>query len=325
MKKIIKHNNDVIEIILENEYLKVHLVNTGASIFKIYFNNIDIIVGPKDIPTFIRKEHYYGKTVGRFSGRFPLNFKVKELDEVNLKPYKSENGAIHGGVNGYSTRTFKYIPTTENEVLFTLIGKEEDDNLPGDISLNVKYVLNNNELIIYYEATTTKTTILNLTNHAYFNLDNSKTIYDHSLEVPAKKIVHFDDNYNILGLKEVKNTLYDFNKPIKLKKPLKKLKASAFKGLDTIYLLDEQKACSLYSNKNKTLMEIYTNYPSLVVYTHNSISPDGLDYYKLWPHVGVALECEYEPGGTLYDFLSSSILNENETYKHYIKYKFILK
>lgn len=325
MKKIIYHNNEILEVILENEQLKVHLVNVGASIFKLFFNGADIIVGPKDLDLFIKKDHYYGKTVGRFSGRLPLKFSTKDLNEINLKPYKGSTSTIHGGENGLSTRTFKYVETKENEAVFTVLVKEEEDGLPGDLSLTVKYELTGSELILSYEGKSTKTTHLNITNHSYFNLDQSKTIQNHKLSIDADKFVLFDDDYNVLGLKNVKNTIYDLKELTALKKPLKELNNSAFKGFDTIYKLNKFAFANLYCPKNKSNLEISTSYPALVVYTHNDESPDGLDYYKLWPHVGIALECEYEPGGILHDFLSDGILKENETYKHFVKYKLTIK
>lgn len=325
MKKIIYHNDGVVEVILENEQLKVHLVNVGASIFKLFFNNVDIIVGPKEIDTFIRKEHYYGKTVGRFTGRLPLNFSNKDLNDIVLEPYKGKTSTIHGGKNGLSTRTFNYVETKDNEAVFTVLVKEEEDNIPGDVFFKVKYELIDNELVVSYEGTSTKTTLLNITNHSYFNLDGSKTVYGHELSIDADEFVLFDDNYNILGLKSVLNTIYDFQELTALKKPLNELKKSAFKGLDTIYKLNNNAQTNLYCPKNGSNLGITTSYPALVVYTHNDESPDGLDYYKLWPHVGIALECEYEPGGILHDFLSDSILKENETYNHFIKYMFTIK
>ena len=309
MKNVVYYDDNVIEVILKNEYLEVHLLNVGASMFKLFYDGVDVLVGPKDIKTFIRKEHYYGKTVGRFSGRLPLSFNKKGLN-INLKPYKGDTSTIHGGENGFSTRKFSYVETKDNEVLFTLIQKEEDDGLPGDISLEVKYELTNNELKVSYLANTTKTTILNIINHGYFNLDQSKTILEHELQISADKYVVFDDEYNIKGIKEVDNTIYDFKDYVEIKKPLSHLKGTAFKGLDTIFKLNKEKESNLYSSKNKTNMQITTNYPSLVVYTHNADSPDGLDYYKLWPYAGVALECEYEPGGIMTDFLNDGILKK---------------
>lgn len=82
---------------------------------------------------------------------------------------------------------------------------------------------------------------------------------------------------------------------------------------------------NLYSNKSKINLEITTDYPSLVVYTHNDDSPDNIDYYKLYPYAGVALECMYEPGGILTDFLNDGIIGANETYNHFISYKFTIK
>ena len=73
-----------------------------------------------------------------------------------------------------------------------------------------RYELTNNELKVSYLANTTKTTILNIINHGYFNLDQSKTILEHELQISADKYVVFDDEYNIKGIKEVDNTIYDF-------------------------------------------------------------------------------------------------------------------
>lgn len=325
MKKIINHNNGVLEVILENKQLKLHLVNVGASIFKLFFNNADIIVGPKELDLFIKKDHYYGKTVGRFSGRLPLNFSVKVLKDITLKPYKGKASTIHGGAKGLSTRTFNYVETKDNEAVFTVLVKEEEDNIPGDVFLTVKYQLTDNELILSYKGTTTKTTLLNITNHSYFNLDQSKTVHEHKLSIDADKFILFDDDYNIQGLKSVLNTIYDLKGLTKLKKPLNALSNSAFKGFDTIYKLNKNAQANLYCPSNGSNLEISTSYPALVVYTHNDESPDGLDYYRLWPHVGIALECEYEPGGILHDFLSDGILKENETYNHFVKYKFTIK
>lgn len=325
MKDVIYYDNNVVEVILKNEHLQVHLINVGASMFKLFFNNVDVLVGPKDLKTFIRPEHYYGKTIGRFSGRLPINFSIKDLKNINLKPYKDNSSTIHGGAKGFSTKFFSYFETQENEAVFTLIQKEEDDDLPGDISLKVKYELNKNELKVSYVATTTKTTILNITNHSYFNLDKSKTILNHQLKINADQFVVFDEKYNIQGLKETKNTTYDFLEYVEIKKPLSYLKKTAFKGLDTIFKLNKEKEANLYSPQNKTNLKIKTSYPAIVVYTHNNDSPDNLDYYKLWPYVGVALECEYEPGGLLTNFLNNSILKKDEQYNHFVNYKFTIK
>lgn len=320
MKNVIYYENNVIEVVLENEYIKVHLVNVGASIFKLFYNDVDIVVGPKDLNDFIKKGHYYGKTVGRFSGRLPIKFSVKELKNINLKPYKGEASTIHGGENGFSSKYFNYHPTKENEVVFSSLQKETDDNLPGDVYLEVKYELVDDTLNVTYYATTTETTLLNITNHVYFNLDASHTITDHELNINADKFVLFDEAYNIKGLKEVDGTLYNFKSYKSLKKPLSELSETPFKGLDTIFMLNEEKFLNLYSPKNNTNLKISTNYPAVVVYTHNDISPDGLDYFKLWPYAGIALECEYEPGGSLTDFLSDSILKKGQEYQHFITY-----
>src|SRR5690554_6789248 len=262
MKKVIVHENDVVEIILENEILKVHLLNVGASMFKFIYNDVDILVGPKEVKTFIKPDHYYGKTVGRFSGRLPVNFSAKGLKNINLEPYKGIGSTIHGGKNGFSTKKFQYKETTNNEAVFTLLQKEAFDNLPGDINLTVTYKLIGNELKVSYYATTTKTTILNITNHSYFNLDYSKTVLEHQLKIAADEFVLFDDKYNIKGLKEVENTIYDFREFVEIKKPLKELKNTVFGGLDTIFKYSDKKEVNLYSPKNKTNLEITTSYPA---------------------------------------------------------------
>jgi len=321
VKQVKRINDELMMVTLKNDFLEVVLLNKGASIFKLIFNGIDVVIGPKVIEDFIKDDHYYGKTIGRVSGRlFCSGFEI-EGTKIYPKPYKSETTTIHGGANGFSTRYFNYVESNENTVIFEIHSKSVDDGLPGDVNLRVTYTLEDNILHMDYEGDTTETTLMNITNHAYFNLDNSHDILDHIIKVHSSKYVKFEDDFSVSGIAEVTETPFDLREPIALKEPISKLMNTPFKGLDTIFLLDQGLA-SLYSPKSLIGMTLKSTYPSLVVYTHNSYSPDKIPYYKSNPYKGVALEFEYEPGGIHYSFLNSGILNKNQKYQHKTSYAF---
>ncbi len=324
MKDIIQINKNLIKVRLKNEYIDCELLNYGASIFSLTVNKVDVVVGPKDINDFIKADHHYGKTIGRFSGRLPLEVKING-EFAQLKPYKDNYSTIHGGKEGYARKYFDYEHSDDNQVIFTLLDKEEDTGLPGDVKLKVIYQLVGKTLKVTYHAVSTKKTLINITNHSYFNLDGSNDILNHTLKVNANKYVVFDDLYNILGVKDVSNTIYDLRKPTRLKEPIKLLKQTNFKGFDTIFLNDENKKVELYSPLSKISLTVKSSYPALVVFTHNFASPDNVDYFKTRPYHGVALECLYEPGGILYPFLNDAVIDKEEVYNHFISYTFDIK
>ena len=241
--------------------------------------------------------------------------------QVELPAYKGHATTIHGGKNGYSKRYFTYHQSQDNEAIFTLIGSQKDDGLPGDVTLKVRYTLKADTLLVEYFAVATEKTLINITNHSYFNLDGSKTILDHSLQIDADKYVVFDDQFNVLGVSPVNDTPYDLRKPTQLKKPLNRLSNTAFKGFDNIFLLAEEGEVNLYSPQSKINLNISTSYPSVVVYTHNVSSPDDIAYFQKEPYCGIALECEYEPGGIFYPFLNDAVWDKDENYYHFITYR----
>lgn len=321
MKQVKNINKDLTMVTLKNDYLEVVLLNKGASIFKLIFNGVDVVIGPKVIEDFIKDEHYYGKTIGRASGRlFCSGFEI-EGAKIYPKPYKSETTTIHGGAKGYSTRYFNLIDSDENSAIFEIHSTSEEDGLPGDATLRVTYTLEDNFLHMYYDGEATETTLMNITNHAYFNLDDSHDILDHVIKVHSSNYVKFEDDFSVSGIGNVEGTPFDLREPVALNVPISKLKSTPFKGLDTIFLLDQGLA-SLYSPKSLIGMTLKSTYPSLVVYTHNSDSPDKLPYYKTNQYKGVALEFEYEPGGIHYSFLNSGILDKNQKYQHKTSYAF---
>jgi aldose 1-epimerase len=321
MKQVKKINKDLTMVTLKNDVLEVVLLNKGASIFNLIFKGIDVVVGPKVLADFIKYDHYYGKTIGRSSGRlFCSGFEIEGI-KIYPKPFISETYSLHGGANGFSTRYFNYVESHENSAIFEIHSTSTDDGLPGDINLRVTYTLIDNILQLDYDGDTTETTLMNITNHAYFNLDGSPDILDHVIKVPASKYVKFEDDFSVSGIAEVDRTPFDLREPTALKEPIKKLMNTPFKGLDTIFLLD-QGLTSLYSPKSLIEMTMKSTYPSLVVYTHNSISPDQIPDYQSSRYQGVALEFEYEPGGIHYSFLNSGILNKNQKYQHKTSYTF---
>ena len=162
---------------LENEFLKVELLNLGAIIKKIEFKNKNIVLGYEDIEKYRENPAYLGAVIGRTAGR--IKDGLLKLDNTEYQLDKNNNGnTLHGGKNSISHR-FWNVQNIENGLCFSIKSSNLDNGYPANIEIKVSYILNNNELLIKYFVTTDNLTYLNLTNHSYFNLSgDSEYLHD---------------------------------------------------------------------------------------------------------------------------------------------------
>ncbi|MDC2889751.1 aldose epimerase family protein [Psychrosphaera algicola] len=175
----------------------------------------NIVLGMDNIEAYESSNPYYGAIIGRYgnriaNGRFKLNGVEYQLAKNN-----GENH-LHGGLNGFDRKNWQLAPfTTENSagVTLTLISPDGDQGYPGQLEMTVTYVLtNNNSLEMSFSATTDKATIVNMTQHSYFNLAGSGSILGHELMIPAKSITPVDEGLIPTGeLMAVADTPFDFN------------------------------------------------------------------------------------------------------------------
>ena len=209
-----------------NKGTQVTITNYGATITS--FVTADktgaknsIVLGFNKVDGYLAKPPYFGATIGRYGNRIgKATFKL-DGTTYNLKANNGKNH-LHGGDKGFDKVVWDVAPFADSATSITLnyLSKDGEEGYPGNLKVGVTFTLTNeNELSINYTAETDKPTVLNLTNHSYFNLTGSvaNTILDHIMMIDADKYTPVDGGLIPTGeLKPVAGTPFDFTKPTKI-------------------------------------------------------------------------------------------------------------
>ncbi|MDI6453636.1 aldose epimerase family protein [Peloplasma aerotolerans] len=317
---------------LENNHgMKVVLSSFGASIYSIEYDGVEMTLNTEKIEDFFVSPAYYGKTVGRISGRlFGPDYEINhQVYQVKLE--KDQIAMLHGGSKGFSMQKFEiddqYIDQNIASITYRYHSPNMEEGFPGNLDLIVEYQLNQlNELKIIIKGNTDQDTLCNITNHIYFNLSKTNQKVHHQiLSIDADHYVDVDDQYRFKTKKHVENTIFDFRKARTVGGSIEALKDSALLGIDHTFVLNENPtpAAYLYDPISKYQVTVDTSYPAVVVYTHNLPSTfklRGLDHPGV--HCGITFECQYEADGIHHQELNSAILKKENQYNHYINFKF---
>ena len=335
-KYTLKNNNGVeMEVITFGgriTSLKVPNKNGKLENVVLGFNNLEDYLRPDD--------PYFGALIGRYGNRIAKGKFSLNGEEYTLA---TNNGAnhLHGGVIGFDRVVWEVTPMeSENGPSLKLkyLSKDGEEGYPGNLKVTVVYTLTDeNNLEVSYEATTDKTTIVNLTQHAYFNLsgDFSKPILDHEITINADNYVPVDDTLIPTGeLVTVTNTPFDFRTAKSIGRDIENKNDQLVKGkgFDHCWVLNEQDkgirwAASAFQPESGRLLEIYTDEPGIQFYTGNFLDgtlpmPNGGTYAQ---RTGFCLETQHYPDSPNQKDFPSVVLNPGETYKSKTIFKFLVK
>ena len=252
------------------------------------------------------QETYLSVLIGRYgnriaAGKFTLDGKQYSL-AINNDP-----NSLHGGPTGFHKRVFDAEQTDAQTLHLHYLCKDGEEGFPGNLDVNVTYRLtDDNELVIEYEATTDRKTVVCLTNHAYFNLDCGGSVLRHTLRLNASEYLPTDSTLIPLGPSEpVAGTPMDFLNPKRLGKDIRKdfpaLKTG--KGYDACWLIDGympgqlQEAALLKGARSGRTLKVFTTQPGVQVYTGNWLEgcPKGKRGKVYHDYYGVAIECQHFP------------------------------
>ncbi|MUP46180.1 galactose mutarotase [Gramella sp. BOM4] len=310
----------------------LEILNLGASIFSFKIRDHqdkfrEVVAGPGRPEDYLSSSYYdenkcFGATIGRFAGRI-ANGKFKLGDE-EFELYSKDGVHLHGGKAGFQYKVWEIAEITDGpnpSVSLTYESPDLEEGYPGRLNVTAKYTLTeNDEIKVSYSATTTRTTIVNITNHTYWNLNGGGSVSDHFLQVNAPKILDLDDNKLPTG---------DL---IKLKKHPKDFRESKLMGnrqLDDVFvtnLSEDEVMARLFSPLTGIKMSISSNQPVLVVYSPEKLPQD-------WPYLteldekfpAVALEAQNYPDAPNFRNFPSSELKPGETYKNEIIFGFSVR
>ncbi len=300
----------------------------------------DITLGCDSISGYEKGVPFFGALVGRYGnriakGKFSLEGKTYTL-AVN-------NGAnhLHGGLKGFDKVVWAATPIDGPDVALklTYTSKDMEEGYPGNLSVEVLYTLQrDNSLKIEYTATTDKTTVVNLTNHAYFNLsgDMNTTVLDHEIALNCDKFLPVDKTLIPTGeLKSVEGTPFDFMTSTKIGARINDTLNEQIKfggGYDHAWIIKDHttnihEAAVVYEPTSGRVMEVLTTEPAIQFYTGNFldgtiVGKEGVIYKK---RSGLCLETEHYPDSPNQPKFPTTTLKPKETYKTTTVYRFSVK
>lgn len=321
---------------LDNECgLSVQITNLGGTIKSIFYKNTDVVLGRDSLEEYLDNDGYIGALIGRNSNRI----KNSEF-ELNGKTYKlypnDEENNLHGGKIGYDSRVWdsETVDLAEPALILTLHSPDGEEGFPGNADIKVTYtVTKENSLKLHYEAFCDEDTVMNLTNHAYFNLNghDSGVIDNQTIMVDASFYTPNTDECMPYGeILSVDGTVFDLREPKRFADIFadKHEQIKMFGGFDHNFCLNGRgfrKVSELYGDKTGIKMETYTDLPGIQVYCSNSLKNDrickGGVIYDI--HHAVCLETQVFPNATSLPHFPSPFLKKGEKYDTVTEYKFI--
>jgi aldose 1-epimerase len=322
---------------LSNDTLKIHITNYGAIITSIEMPNKNgsygnIVCGFKDLETYLSDEYlgsypYFGAIIGRFGNRIAKGHLEIEGQTYELAINNGPNH-LHGGNIGFDRKLFNAEIIEEKDLIgikLTYLSPDGEENYPGNLNVTCIYTLNTqDELGIQYYAETDKTTVVNLTNHTYFNLtDGKENILNHELELTATKMTEMVEQIPTGKIIPVVGTAYDFNKSKKINE------AGLEMGYDDNFVLDNASGKLIYAGclseaTSGRIVEVYTTQPGIQVYTgywNPELTIDGEK--KFGSFSGIALETQHYPDSVNRPEFPATLLKPGEKYNQKTIYKFI--
>jgi aldose 1-epimerase len=314
---------------LKSDALEVRITTFGARVVSILApdrngKTADVVLGHPDLQGYLAdKGTYFGAIVGRYGnriakGKFTIDGKSYQV------PTNNNGNALHGGTVGFDHKvwTAKEVP---EGIELTLVSKDGDQGFPGTLTSHVTYTLHHNALRIDYAATTDKPTVVNLTNHAYFNLggETSGTILDNVLTLHADKYTPVDAGLIPTGeLAPVAGTPFDFRKPTPIGARIHdnnpQLKIAG--GYDHNFVLigangATKTAAVVFDPKSGRILTVTTTEPGVQFYSGNFLDgsikgPGGVAYVK---NAALCLETQHFPDSPNHPAFPSTLLKPGET------------
>lgn len=320
--------------VLQSPQLKVEVLTLGAIIRSVCSKGKDgqikdVVLGFDDLQGYLSDTRYQGAVVGRVANRIARGRFVVEGKEYKLDINNGPN-ALHGGLRGFNKAVW-LATEIDGGVQLSHTSPDGDQGYPGEVQVSVCYTLQGETLTAEYQARSTKTTPINLTNHAYFNLagQGAADIYDHQVSINAQSYLPVDDTTIPTGeIRGVEGTPFDLRQPVLIGPRLKEVPGP---GFDHNFCLlsprdawTERHAARVCHPASGRVLEVSTNQPGVQFYTANYLdgSMVGKGGSRYGKHSSFCLEAQNWPDAVNQASFPDCLLRPGEVYRHVTRYTF---
>ena len=326
-------------ILRNKNNMEVCITNFGGRIVSVMVPDKDgqmrdVVLGFDSIQDYISKPSDFGASIGRYANR--INQGKFTLDGVEYQlPRNNYGHCLHGGPQGFQYRVYDAVQLNPQELQLTYVAKDGEEGFPGNITCKVLMKLtDDNAIDIQYEAETDKPTIVNMTNHSYFNLDgDAGSNAEHLLTIDADYYTPVDSTFMTTGeIVPVEDTPMDFRTPMPVGERINDFDFVQLKngnGYDHNWVLNakgdiNRRAASLKSQKTGIVLDVYTNEPGVQVYAGNFLDGSltgkkGITYNQ---RASVCLETQKYPDAPNKPEWPSAVLRPGEKYMSQCIFKF---
>ena len=326
-------------ILRNKNNMEVCITNFGGRIVSVMVPDKDgqmrdVVLGFDSIQDYISKPSDFGASIGRYANR--INQGKFTLDGVEYQlPRNNYGHCLHGGPQGFQYRVYDAVQLNPQELQLTYVAKDGEEGFPGNITCKVLMKLtDDNAIDIQYEAETDKPTIVNMTNHSYFNLDgDAGSNAEHLLTIDADYYTPVDSTFMTTGeIVPVEDTPMDFRTPMPVGERINDFDFVQLKngnGYDHNWVLNakgdiNRRAASLKSQKTGIVLDVYTNEPGVQVYAGNFLDGSltgkkGITYNQ---RASVCLDTQKYPDTPNKPEWPSAVLRPGEKYMSQCIFKF---
>lgn len=322
-----------------SEGLKTQITNYGAKIVSLFVPNAtgevaDVVLGFSTLDEWLNQEVYFNGINGRVAGR--VGGAKIEIDGTTYHLTKNcGEHMLHGGKQGFNDKVWDVVEVSEHAIKLHYLSVDGEEGFPGNMDVYVTYIVRGKDLIIQYDATTDQPTIINLTNHAYFNLkgEGNGTIHDHTLQVMADEYIPYDDKAVPLGtVVPVAGTPMDMREPQLIADRIDLPFFAPGLGIDNGWALPDWdkhtdnhplKLAAILEGGERT-METWTTFPCMQVYSGNYVEKHvGKSGQTYDVQCAICLEAEMFPDAIHYPLFPNTILRPGEEWLHTTVYRFL--
>jgi len=325
-------DQDITVIAIANDTCRVVLTDLGARILELHAPDrdgvlADVVLGRKTYDELPRDPYYFGVTAGRYANRIREGRFTIDGTAYQVTPNEGRNH-VHGGPRGFDTHVWSIEPGADDDsVTFSLRSPDGDEGYPGNLDARVTYTLDGSALEIRIEAETDRPTIVNLVNHAYFNLagHDSGTVLDHLLQIDGGFYTPVDAELLPTGeVLSVEGTPFDFRTETPIGKNIDEVDNA---GYDHNWVLDGvgmRQVATLTDPLSGRRLTLVTDQPGTQVYAggylEGASAKGDLETYAAF--AGVTAEMQTFPDSINHPHFPQRVLRPGETYVNVVRYEF---